>query len=142
MDYVSVYFNDGLEGIEKLPKEAIQCDFEEESVELRILGIQNKNYRWTSKLYSKIVPSSCKLIVRKDRVTLKLAKLHQESWLQLQPENKPIRPSSKSDDPSAGLMDLMRDMYQSGDDNMKKVIAEAFTKARSGMSPEDMASGM
>lgn len=23
-------------------------------------------------------------------------------------------------------MDLMRDMYQSGDDNMKKVIAEAF----------------
>ena len=79
-----------------------------------------------AELYSKIVPSSCKLIVRKDRVTLKLAKLHQESWLQLQPENKPIRPSSKSDDPSAGLMDLMRDMYQSGDDNMKKVIAEAF----------------
>lgn len=37
-----------------------------------------------------------------------------------------MRSTPKNDDPSAGLMDLMRDMYQSGDDNMKKVIAEAF----------------
>lgn len=81
-----------------------------------------------SELYSKIVPSSCKLLVRKDCITLKLAKLHPENWLQLQPENKPVRSTPKSDDPSAGLMDLMRDMYQSGDDNMKKVIAEAFVR--------------
>ena len=39
-----------------------------------------------------------------------------------------MRSTPKSDDPSAGLMDLMRDMYQSGDDNMKKVIAEAFVR--------------
>ena len=46
-----MYFKEGLEGIDKLPKEAIQCDFEEESVELRIMGIQNKNYRWSSSTF-------------------------------------------------------------------------------------------
>ena len=86
-----------------------------------------------AELYSKIVPSTSKLLVRKGRVTLKLSKLHPEDWLQLQPENKPIRPNPKSDDPSAGLMDLMRDMYQSGDDNMKKVIAEAFVREADGV---------
>ena len=77
-------------------------------------------------LYTKIVPASCKLLIRKDRITLKLAKIHKENWPQLQPENKPAKPATNSSDPSAGLMDLMRDMYQSGDDNMKRVIAEAF----------------
>lgn len=33
-------------------------------------------------------------------------------------------------DPSAGIMDMMRDMYEDGDDQMKRTIAEAFSKSR------------
>lgn len=33
------------------------------------------------------------------------------------------------DDPSAGLMKMMKKMYDDGDENMKRTIAEAWTKA-------------
>jgi calcyclin binding protein len=33
-------------------------------------------------------------------------------------------------DPGAGLMNLMKKMYQSGDSDMKKVIAKAWTEAQ------------
>ena len=35
----------------------------------------------------------------------------------------------KVEDPSAGLMNMMKKMYEDGDENMKRSIAEAWTKA-------------
>ena len=35
----------------------------------------------------------------------------------------------KAEDPSAGLMNMMKKMYEDGDENMKRSIAEAWTKA-------------
>ena len=35
-------------------------------------------------------------------------------------------------DPNAGLMDMMKEMYQNGDPEMKKIIAESFSKSQSG----------
>lgn len=32
-------------------------------------------------------------------------------------------------DPQAGLMNMMKKMYEDGDENMKRSIAEAWTKA-------------
>lgn len=36
----------------------------------------------------------------------------------------------KADDPSAGLMDMMKQMYDDGDDEMKRTIAKAWTESR------------
>ena len=36
----------------------------------------------------------------------------------------------KNKDPNASLMEMMRDMYQNGDPEMKRMIAEAWTKSR------------
>ena len=33
------------------------------------------------------------------------------------------------DDPSAGMMSMMKKMYEEGDENMKRTIAEAWTKS-------------
>jgi calcyclin binding protein len=44
----------------------------------------------------------------------------------------------KSADPSAGLMDMMREMYENGDPEMKKIIAESWTKARTGDNKLDL----
>lgn len=54
---------------------------------------------------------------------------------------KPLvsEPSGKEDqqkDPQAGLMDMMREMYQNGDPEMKKIIAESWTKSREGKNPD------
>lgn len=41
---------------------------------------------------------------------------------------KSEKPEEK-EDPSAGIMNMMKKMYEEGDDNMKRTIAEAWTKA-------------
>ena len=39
------------------------------------------------------------------------------------------KPSEKGE-PGDSLMKMMQDMYQNGDDDMKRTIAEAWTKSR------------
>ena len=40
--------------------------------------------------------------------------------------------AKKDKDPMGGVMDMMKEMYESGDDNMKKIIGEAMLKSRTG----------
>lgn len=35
-----------------------------------------------------------------------------------------------SSDPTAGIMNLMKQMYEEGDDEMKRTIAKAWTESR------------
>ena len=35
-----------------------------------------------------------------------------------------------ADDPSQGLMDMMKKMYEEGDDELKRTIAKAWTESR------------
>lgn len=44
----------------------------------------------------------------------------------------------KEEDPEASLMTLMKQMYEDGDDDMKRTIAKAWTEARDKKTPEDM----
>ena len=136
--YVILYFLDGLQGIDQLPREQVECDYQKDCVELRILGLNGRNYRWVQKLNHDIIPQECKLLIRKDRITMKLKKAHdKESWYQLQPEERKFdNMKDTEDDPTGGLMKLMKNMYDTGDDNMKRAIAEAMTKAQSGESPD------
>jgi calcyclin binding protein len=50
------------------------------------------------------------------------------------PSMKPPKMGGKADDggvdPSANLMEMMKEMYNSGDDNMKRIIAESFAKSQ------------
>lgn len=46
---------------------------------------------------------------------------------------EPKKPAPKMDseaDPTTGLMDLMKQMYDDGDDEMKRTIAKAWTESR------------
>lgn len=37
---------------------------------------------------------------------------------------------------NTGIMDMMKDMYEDGDDNMRKIIGEAMMKSQRGEKPE------
>ena len=41
----------------------------------------------------------------------------------------PAKPDDNAD-PSAGLMTMMKQMYEEGDDEMKRTIAKAWTESR------------
>merc|ERR1719150_722254 len=45
------------------------------------------------------------------------------------PKFTPAKPDDNAD-PSAGLMTMMKQMYEEGDDEMKRTIAKAWTESR------------
>ena len=55
-----------------------------------------------------------------------------DSWMDLTSKKARGEAAEQAADPSSGIMDLMRQMYDEGDDTMKKTIGEAMLKSRSG----------
>lgn len=137
-DFVEVICLD-LPGVGSLPKDAVVATFEPRSFDLRILGLSGRNYRLrVPNLEKDIRPSESRCIVGKNRVTLKLKKKESWDWWTQLAAKKPSAATEpgKADDPMGGVMDIMKDMYNSGDDATKKMIAEAWQKSRTPGGPQ------
>lgn len=130
-------------------KDKVTCDFGQDSFDLRVVGAYGKNYRLLVEALDKdIVPDESKIIVKKNRVTVKLKKVKGEysydHWTDLKKKGgKAAKDKEKNRDPTAGIMDLMKDLYDNGDDNMRKIIGESMLKSRNGekMDPGDISKG-
>jgi calcyclin binding protein len=124
-------------------KDNVTVDFGTHSFDFKVHGCDGKNYRLIKDNLDKdIVPHESKFIVKKDKVVIKLQKVKgeysYESWTSLTAK-KPrdaTKDEQKKKDPMGGLMDMMKDMYEDGDDNMKKIIGEAMLKSKSGERPD------
>jgi len=146
--FVTIYID--LPFVGTIPKDQITCDFQTSSFDLIVKNLEQKSYRLVkTNLEKDIDPLKSKFIVKSDKIVIKLAKIQSEygsfdHWSKLTDEKKGVKSSStkkKSDDPTAGLMDMMKEMYDSGDDNMKKVIGETMMKQRRGELGQDSGFG-
>eukprot|EP00956_Cyclotella_meneghiniana_P030628 scaffold77778_cov54-Cyclotella_meneghiniana.AAC.4 len=143
---VSVYIP--LDSIGSHDKSKISCQFTPSSFDLIVLDYDNNtNYRLLNdNLEHDIDVTKTKYIIKPNKIILKLGKIKGEysydSWTQLTAKKKKEKGSGKKDDPAAGIMDLMKDMYESGDDNMKKMIGETMYKQRMGQLGKDGMGGM
>jgi len=123
-----------LPGVGSIPKDQVQCDFAKDSFDLIIKDLNGKSYRLKKdKLEHDIVPEKSKVVIKADKVLVKLAKVKGEYgsfdyWSKL---TDPKR-NEKKKDPSASITELMKDMYESGDDNMRKIIGETMMKQQRG----------
>jgi calcyclin binding protein len=127
-----------LKGVEALPRENITCDFTEASFDLKVVGLDGTNYRFLrTNLDKDIVPAESQVKVKKNHVIVQLQKVKGEygydSWTDLcaKGKRKPTSSNAKSD-PQDSIMNMMKDLYDDGDDNMKKIIGEAMYKAKTG----------
>lgn len=132
-NYVYVYITSGLDGVGNLPKENITCDFKTGSFDLKVHGFNGKNLRLLKdNLDKEIVPEESKLIVKPNKITIKMRKVKgtygADHWTNL--TGKHAREPGKKSEPGAELMDMMKDLYDNGDDNMKKALGEAMLKSR------------
>lgn len=98
-----------------------------------MVGLNGSNYRLLKGPLDKDIDvEKCKFIVKPDRVTIKLRKVKgqysYENWTDLVPKRR--KTEKEKDDPTAGIMDMMKDMYDSGDEATKKAIGEAMLKSR------------
>ncbi|KAJ8566540.1 hypothetical protein ON010_g6580 [Phytophthora cinnamomi] len=115
---VAVYIMSGVDGVGNLPKENVTCHFTKTSFDLKHLE-------------KEIDPAKSSFRVKKNRVTISLHKADKDNtWMNLTAKN-PLK-TSKPDtsDPSAGIMDMMKNMYDEGDDEMKRTIAKAWSESR------------
>ncbi|KAL3522710.1 hypothetical protein ACH5RR_015544 [Cinchona calisaya] len=126
--------------LEGVNQEKIEADFKSRSFDLKFHDVQGKNYRCAiPKLNKEIVPEKCKLVVKPTRVIITLVKASKGNWLDLHLKEDKLKPSLDKDrDPMAGIMDLMKNMYEEGDEEMKRTIAKAWTDARSGKAADPM----
>ncbi|KAH7568573.1 hypothetical protein JRO89_XS06G0017000 [Xanthoceras sorbifolium] len=144
---VKIYLS--LEGVDQ---EKIETEFKQMSFDVKFHDVQGKNYRLTiPKLNKAIVPENCKVVIKPSRVIITLVKASKGNWLDLHFKEDKLKPNlDKERDPMAGIMDLMKvsslcpsgayscNMYEEGDEEMKRTIAKAWTDARSGKTADPL----
>ncbi|CAF0736060.1 unnamed protein product [Rotaria sordida] len=136
--FVKIYVQN-LDGVGDLPAEQVRCSFEDRGFTLEIINLKNVNYLFKrGRLLHDIKPGQSSYKVKKDMVILSLAKADSQNWEcifrdEKKAPEKPVPKMDDSKDPGDSLMQLMKNMYETGDDEMKRTIAKAWTESREKM---------
>ena len=121
-------------------KSNCNVQFTKMGFDFSVTDLNGKNYRVIKdNLEKDIIPDQSSMVVKANRVILKLQKVKgdygsYETWNQLTAKKKRDHTTedAKKKDPMGGIMDMMKDMYEEGDENMKKIIGEAMLKSKQG----------
>lgn len=82
-----MYILNGLDGIGKHQKDKIECEFNDESVDLKILDFNGKNLRLVlNPLNNLIDPATGKLKVKSNSITLEMKKRENKYWGDIKPK--------------------------------------------------------
>jgi len=138
--FIKVYLTN-LPGLASLNKDNIQLEFTEQSVSVRVEDLGGKDFSFAIKQTAYPVnPASSHHKVKSDYLLIFIAKAKQgNKWSHIthaekvaaDSKSKAMEPKpDTSKDPSAGLMDMMKKMYEEGDDEMKRTIAKAWTEGQ------------
>ncbi|XP_013419953.1 calcyclin-binding protein [Lingula anatina] len=131
-------------GVQKNPAENVTSSFTERSMKLRIQDLEGKDYLLEIRhLFDDIIPTESYHKVKTDMVLVMLKKKEQKkTWAYVtETENKikeKKKPKLDDKDPGEGLMQMMKQMYEDGDDEMKRTIAKAWTESQTKQSAMNM----
>ncbi|XP_064099899.1 calcyclin-binding protein-like [Macrobrachium nipponense] len=131
--FVKLYIT--LKNVQSLPKEKIISSFEEKSFNLTVQELDGKNHHLTiANLASKVKVDASYHKVKTDMVVVFLAKAEAKKWGAVTAEEVQIlearKPKGSADDPSGGMMDLMKQMYLDGDDKMKQMMNKTWYESQ------------
>ncbi len=137
--FIKLYLTDGFDGIKTFSASNIKSKFTKTSFDVCILNWKGRNYRFSCfNLNKEIIPSDSYVKQTNSGLIVYLVKANtSDIWDSLEKkkglfgnkdEDSPALDKNK--DPNQSLMEMMRDMYQNGDPEMKRMIAEAWTKSR------------
>ncbi|CAG9130584.1 unnamed protein product [Plutella xylostella] len=134
--YVKVFVT--LKGVQNVPKEQVYCKLTERSLELHVDNHENKDYVLIiNNLLENIVVEDSHWKQKTDMVVIFLAKSSAGSkWSHMteidkkldDQRNNRFKPeeASAGKDPQESIMSLMKNMYETGDDEMKRMISKAW----------------
>lgn len=133
---VTLYLD--IPSVGSISRDNISCHFTKSSFDLIVNNLHGKNYRLLNDNLDKdIDPDNSRYVVKKHKIVVKLAKVKAEygsydSWQNLSSKKSKRNKEKNKANPSDSIMEMMKDMYDSGDDNMRKVIGETMLKQRNG----------
>ena len=138
--YIKLYLTDGFDGIKSFNSSNIKSKFTKTTFDVCILGWKSRNYRFSCfNLSKEINPNDSYVKQTNSGLIVYLAKANSSDfWDSLEKkkglfgnkDDDSMPALDKNKDPNQSLMEMMRDMYQNGDPEMKRMIAEAWTKSR------------
>jgi calcyclin binding protein len=137
--FVKIYIT--LDGVDKLPREKITSKFTKNSADVVIHELDGKNHQFkmarlchgivSEESYVKVKTGSLLLMMKKEKL--------KENWEDVYPKVRSTKDEptmagpggdDSSKDPQGAVMDMMRKMYEEGDDDMKRTIGKAWTESR------------
>ena len=136
--FVTLYID--LPHVGSIARENVKCNFTKDSFDLIVNDLNGKSYRLFKDMLEKdIDPEKSKIVVKSDKIVVKLAKVKQSDYGGFDFWSKLTDPKKKQEkeDPSKSIMSLMKQMYDEGDDQMKKMIGETMMKQRTGELDKD-----
>ena len=138
--FIKLYLTDGFDGIKTFNSSNIKSKFTKTSFDVFVIGWKSKNYRFSCfNLNKEINPTASYVKQTNSGLIVYLAKANTSDFWDSLEKKKGLFGNKDEDkeggldknkDPNASLMEMMRDMYQNGDPEMKRMIAEAWTKSR------------
>ncbi|KAM4721878.1 calcyclin-binding protein [Rhinophrynus dorsalis] len=132
--FVKIYIT--LKGVQKIPADNVQVQFSERSFELLVKDLDGKNHTMTvNNLLKPISPENSSRKVKTDTVLIMCKKKSEHKWDYLTQVEKQTKDKDKpsldtDDDPSAGLMNVLKKIYDDGDDEMKRTLNKAWAESR------------
>ncbi|GAQ87180.1 calcyclin binding protein [Klebsormidium nitens] len=125
--------------IEGASQDRVIADFTPTSFDVRLQDVAGKHFRAAvHQLHGKIDPKRSSVAVKPKRITITMPKAERKHWLDLYHKESKFDKkdtAASKDNPMAGIMDLMKTLYDEGDDEMKKTIAKTWTESQAGKKP-------
>ncbi|XP_028042432.1 calcyclin-binding protein [Bombyx mandarina] len=126
-----------LKNVHTLPKEQVYCKLTDKSMELHVDNLENKDYLLViNKLLEPINVADSHWKQKTDKVVIFLAKSNPNTtWSHMteiekkfeDQRNNRLKPAeTDKKDPQDSIMSLMKNMYETGDDEMKRMISKAW----------------
>lgn len=133
--FVKIYIT--LSGVHQVPTENVQVHFTERSFDLLVKNLNGKSYSMiVNNLLKPIsVEGSSKKVKTDTVLILCRKKVENTRWDYLTQVEKECKEKEKPSydtetDPSEGLMNVLKKIYEDGDDDMKRTINKAWVESR------------
>lgn len=126
--------------VQQVPEDNVNVEFTANSFNVMVYCLNNKDYVFTvNHLLNEIDPAKSYRKVKKDMVAIYLAKVKPTKWAHLTLTAKRLqdmkdaemsKTTKEADDPSAGLMKMMQQLYDRGDPETKRMINKAWHESQ------------
>ncbi|KAL7078738.1 hypothetical protein ACQ4LE_001919 [Meloidogyne hapla] len=132
--FVKIYYS--IPGISNAPITAIKAKFNENSFEIHCTDVKGMDYEINVRGLLKVVDPDKSYFKQKsgDQFLVMLKKVKEnDNWgslLKLEKKEHKTPKFDKDEDPQASLMNMMKQMYDEGDDEMKRTIRKSWYEAQ------------